>query len=516
MSYSIKSLKIEEENGLNFFETILTPVIILEARKNSNGNINNFKIKYANYAASLSLDKNKNMLFDSLLFEDLNGVSEIDLFRKLSLVEKKRNIFYRKNFKGYPFNNSENLVRVKASKYGDDILLSWIDSPSESELDLFSSSDQKLQKSLNNDPGTIPQIEGLAELYNALGNTLPYGGWMSDPSGRLLYISDAFLELFPTTREDVFKKGWISLLPEIEKERIGSLWKDSLKSRQVFNAEFQLKSKDNIYHSILSSAHPFLDEYGKIKYWVGVHLKIDEQKENEKKLNELLEKYKHSNDELQQFAYIASHDLQEPLRMVTSFTQLLERRYGDKLDTDGKEFVHFAVDGASRMKNLIDGLLSYSRVLTHSKKQDILNIEKVLNDLVTDLSFIIEENKAKIIYDNLPVINADKNQIYQLFQNLITNGLKYRSAENPVIKISAKEENSEWLFEVADNGIGIDKKFFDKIFVIFQRLHSRDKYDGTGIGLAISKRIVERLGGKIWVESELNKGSSFYFTIPKK
>ena len=281
------------------------------------------------------------------------------------------------------------------------------------------------------------------------------------------------------------------------------------------STEFQILGSDNIQHSVLSTAHPLFDKKGEIKYWVGIHLKNDEQKVMEDKLTDMVKRYKQSNEELQQFAYIASHDLQEPLRMVTSFTQLLERRYGDKLDEDGKEFINFAVDGAKRMKGLIDGLLSYSRVSTRFKEPVKIDIQKLIEDLIRDLGFIIKENNAKLYYKDLPTIKADKNQIYQLFQNLIMNGLKYRTEEDPVIEISAKKEDSKWLFAVKDNGIGIDEKYFDRIFVVFQRLHSRDKYEGTGIGLAVCKRIVERTGGKIWVESKLNKGASFYFTIPE-
>jgi light-regulated signal transduction histidine kinase (bacteriophytochrome) len=167
------------------------------------------------------------------------------------------------------------------------------------------------------------------------------------------------------------------------------------------------------------------------------------------------------------------------------------------------------------MKGLIDGLLSYSRISTNAKEPTKVDIQKLIDNIIDDLNIFIKENDAHIFYKNLPTILADGTQIYQLFQNLIMNGLKYRKEEPPVINISAKKEDSGWFFTVSDNGIGIDKKFFDRIFVIFQRLHSREKHEGTGIGLAVCKRIVERTGGRIWVESELNKGSVFYFTIPE-
>jgi len=223
-----------------------------------------------------------------------------------------------------------------------------------------------------------------------------------------------------------------------------------------------------------------------------------------------------SNEELEQFAYVASHDLQEPLRMVTSYVQLLERRYKDKLDKDANEFIDFAVDGATRMHSLINDLLTYSRVGTRGKSLEPTDSETVLHLSLNNLRTAVEESGAELSYDSLPKVMSDSSQLEQLFQNLIGNAIKFRGKEPPRIHISASPNGNRWVFSVRDNGIGIESEFKDRIFVIFQRLHGKDKYPGTGIGLAVCKKIVERHGGRIWVESELGKGATFYFTLPKE
>jgi light-regulated signal transduction histidine kinase (bacteriophytochrome) len=221
-----------------------------------------------------------------------------------------------------------------------------------------------------------------------------------------------------------------------------------------------------------------------------------------------------SNQELEQFAYVVSHDLQEPLRMVSSYTQLLRRRYKDKLDQDADEFITFAVDGAARMQRLITDLLMYSRVGTRGKPPQPTDCGRVLTQTLANLRTAITESQAVVTNDNLPSIMADETQMAQLFQNLIGNAIKFHGDRPPRIHLSARQEEDGWLFSVKDNGIGIDPAQGERIFVVFRRLHQRDEYPGTGIGLAICKRIVERHGGRIWVESNSDSGSTFYFTIP--
>ena len=225
---------------------------------------------------------------------------------------------------------------------------------------------------------------------------------------------------------------------------------------------------------------------------------------------------RHSNEALEQFAHIASHDLQEPLRMVASYTQLLSKRYKGRLDADADEFIGYAVDGTQRMKRLIEDLLQYSRAGKGAPPSEELSSEEALQVAIKNLNFAIQDSQAIVTHDALPRVIGVESQVVQIFQNLIGNAIKYRGDRIPQVHVSATTLCGEWVFNVADNGIGIDPKYFERIFVIFQRLHSRQEYQGTGIGLAICKRILQQQGGRIWVESELKKGSVFHFSLPKR
>jgi len=240
----------------------------------------------------------------------------------------------------------------------------------------------------------------------------------------------------------------------------------------------------------------------------------DERKQAAQALAKRTQELERSNAELEQFAYVASHDLQEPLRMVSSYTQLLARRYQGKLDSDADDFIAYAVDGATRMQRLINDLLAYSRVGSRGKPFEAVDFDRVLQDVLGDLRVAIEESGASITHDEMPTVQADSTQLHQLLLNLLGNAIKFRGAQKPAIHVGARRQKDEWLLSVRDNGIGIPPEFFERIFVVFQRLHTREEYPGTGIGLAVCKRIVERHHGRIWVESEPGKGSTFWFTIP--
>jgi light-regulated signal transduction histidine kinase (bacteriophytochrome) len=222
-----------------------------------------------------------------------------------------------------------------------------------------------------------------------------------------------------------------------------------------------------------------------------------------------------SNEELQQFAYVASHDLQEPLRMISSYTQLLGRRYGERLDGDAQEFMAYIVDGAARMKQLIEDLLAYSRVGTRGKEFQEVDSGASLSRALANLRTAAEASGAAVTHDPMPMVLADGAQLAQVFQNLIGNAIKFRGEEPPRVHVHAETTDSVWVFTVKDNGIGLDTQYADRIWMMFQRLHNKADYPGTGIGLAIVKKIVERHGGRIWVESEPGKGSTFGFTIAR-
>lgn len=245
---------------------------------------------------------------------------------------------------------------------------------------------------------------------------------------------------------------------------------------------------------------------------VGVNYDITERERAQEELQAKTRELERSNAELEQFAYVASHDLQEPLRMVSSYTQLLAKRYPDKLDKDANEFIAYAVDGAARMQRLIQDLLLYSRV---GRGAVLAPCElQVAYDLaVRNLKLVLEESQAQVSHDPLPSVMGDSGQLAQLLQNLIGNAVKFRGERVPTVHVSVERDGAMWRIGVRDNGIGIEAEFQERIFVIFQRLHTRERYSGTGIGLAICKKIVERHAGRIWVESQFGQGTTFFFTL---
>lgn len=227
------------------------------------------------------------------------------------------------------------------------------------------------------------------------------------------------------------------------------------------------------------------------------------------------EQLRRSNEDLEQFAYVASHDLQEPLRMVGGYVQLLQRRYGDKIDADGQEFIGYAVDGVKRMQTLITDLLLYSRLTTKGRAFAPVDCADVMKQVLANVQEAITEAQAKIEASNLPTVYGDPVQLTQLLQNLLTNAIKFRKQDAPCcIRVDARREGAAWHFRVEDNGIGIEPQYAEKIFVIFQRLHTREEYSGTGIGLAVCKKVVERHNGRIWLESTPGEGATFHFTLP--
>jgi PAS domain S-box-containing protein len=271
------------------------------------------------------------------------------------------------------------------------------------------------------------------------------------------------------------------------------------------------------------SGEPIFDAGGRFTGYRGVGSDITARKQAEAELKrahddlaQKAEELQRSNAELEQFAYVASHDLQEPLRMVSSYTQLIAKRYGDKLNDEAKEFMHYIVDGAARMKQLIEDLLAYSRVGTKGKEFKPVSVEAPLRKAISNLHAAIEESGAAVTWDPLPTVDADEVQLAQLFQNLMGNALKFRGAAVPRIHVAAADQDGEWHLTVADNGIGIEPQYYERIFMLFQRLHTMGEYPGTGIGLAICKKVVERHGGRIWVSSTPGEGSQFHFTLPKK
>lgn len=307
-----------------------------------------------------------------------------------------------------------------------------------------------------------------------------------------------------------------NLLNEEDLQHVRNAVKRTLKKNMPFETIFRIKDEKGKTKHISSKGLINYDRNMKPVSLTGVCFDVTAMNESTRKLVlKLNEELLRSNKELQNFAYAASHDLQEPLRMVSSFTQLLALQYDDKLDKKAHEYIQYAVDGAKRMYELLNGLLAYSRIQTKRNIFKMVDLNKVLDNVKKSLMLKIDESSAVIKSEELPVVYADESQMSVLFLNLISNSIKFRT-EPPQISISAKSQRDKYIFSVKDKGIGIDPQYKERIFLIFQRLNHQDQYDGLGIGLALCKRIVERHGGNIWVESELGKGSVFYFSIPKK
>ena len=285
------------------------------------------------------------------------------------------------------------------------------------------------------------------------------------------------------------------------------------RGERIEHHETVIRRKDGRLLNVSVSISPLVDAAGKVMGAAGIARDITERKRAAALLKRHAEELARSNAELEQFAYVASHDLQEPLRMVASFLELLAERYKGRLDEKADKYINYAVDGAARMKTLIDGLLRYSRVTTQARRLEEMEARTALDEAMANLGRAIAEKGAVVTHDDLPTVLADPIQFVQLFQNLIGNALKFCDG-TPRVHVAAERTGEEWVFSVRDNGIGIAPEYRERIFQIFQRLHGRDKYPGTGMGLAICKRVVERHGGRIWVESRPGQGSTFLFTLP--
>jgi len=341
--------------------------------------------------------------------------------------------------------------------------------------------------------------------------------WEQDEEFRLTFLSSRFVErtgIDPAPY--IGRKRWEQPalnMTDADWER----HRAQLDRREpFFDLEMERPGPDGNSVWVSLSGAPVFDEERRFRGYRGVGTDITERKHGQAVLRAAYDELARSNTELQQFAYVASHDLQEPLRMIGSYTQLLERRYGDKLDQDAHEFMDFIVDGATRMKQLIEDLLAYSRVGTRGKNLRPVQAQAVLDRVLINLRGAVEQSGAVITNDPLPEVSADDTQLAQLLQNLIANAIKFRKKDQaPRIHVGLLDAGEEWRVSVADNGIGIEQAYFDRIFMVFQRLHTQDEYPGTGIGLAICRKVVERHGGRIWVESAFGEGSKFYFTLPK-
>ena len=348
------------------------------------------------------------------------------------------------------------------------------------------------------------------EQYRRIGSLIPFGVWRCDGAGVLVYVSDALLAFIGKRADQV--KSWADFVSEDEANEVTTEWERCLKNEIAWDRELRVTGKNGEACTILSRGVP-IRARGRVEYWTGINLDITEKNRIEEERKRQSEDLARSNAELEQFAYVASHDLQEPLRMITSYLQLIEKRYQAHLDQDGQTFIGYAIDGARRLQRMIHDLLDFSRVGTRGAEMKRVDSGSVVQHAVSSLQQKISESGSRVMCDGLPVVNADETQLERVFQNLISNAIKYRRDDETRIEISANQEDNFWVFSIRDNGIGIDPKYADRIFMIFQRLHTKTQ-PGTGIGLAICKRIVERHGGRIWFEPNKDHGTTFRFSIP--
>lgn len=363
------------------------------------------------------------------------------------------------------------------------------------------------------------QLQTTKERFELAVQGSAAGIWDWDLSKKEVYFSDRFKELLgfrPLDFESTFDAWEKRIHPDDRQEFVADLRRHldgdhdaeaSGNGERLFDRDCRLQLRDGSFRWFHARGTAFrVGDKGKPTRMSGSINDIHERREYEQKLE-------HSVRELEQFAYVASHDLREPLRMVASYVKLLERRYAGQLDDDARTFIHYAVDGANRMQTLIEDLLDYSRVGAGPAELEPIHAEQALADATQNLQEAIKESAAKITHDPLPIVSADQTQLTRVFQNLLANAIKFRADKTPEIHISVAPEHGQWKFSVKDNGIGIKEDYQARIFKIFKRLHSRDDYEGTGIGLAVVQKIVQRHGGQIWIKSAEGEGATFYFTL---
>ncbi|WP_128476499.1 sensor histidine kinase [Halorussus pelagicus] len=367
--------------------------------------------------------------------------------------------------------------------------------------------DQQFEKLANQIDNAVEQRR-TEKKYELLVDNSPDLIAQINADGEFVMANQSMADSFDATPEELAGKSVADLAPEDIAEKRLSVGREVIETGET--RRFEDGYNGDYFHNVFVP----VDLPGERATCQVIARNITDRKKAEIELKETVEKLEESNAQLEQFAYVASHDLQEPLRMVSSYMQLLERQYGDKLDEDAQEFIDYAVDGADRMKQMINDLLQYSRVDTRGGDFEQTDFESVLEQALDNLQVAIAESDAEITHDSLPTVVGDESQLAMLLQNLVSNAIKYCDEGPPRIHVTAERDGDEYVFAVSDNGIGISEDNLEEVFRIFGRLHGKDEYSGTGIGLAMCQKIVDRHGGTIRVESAPGEGSTFYFTLP--
>ena len=353
------------------------------------------------------------------------------------------------------------------------------------------------------------------EKFRLLYENSPLGYQSLDEDGCLIEVNPAWLEMLGYSREEVIGRWFGDFLVSKQVDLFKGRFQRFKEAGETSGVQFRMTRKNREEIDVEIDGKAGYDENGNFKQTHCIVRDVSKRKQMEDLVKITMADLKRSNTELDQFAAVVSHDLQEPLRVISGFSGMLKDRFEDKLEGDAKEFLHFIIDGGERMQKLITDLLAYSRLTTRGKEFLPVNCETVIKDVLNNLLVTIDETSAEVTHDLLPTVEADETQMVQLLQNLIANAIKFRGEKAPQIHVAITDEGDDWLFSVTDNGIGIEARHQERVFDIFQRLHPKSKYPGTGIGLAICKKIVERHGGRIYLTSEPDEGTILFFTLPK-
>lgn len=364
-----------------------------------------------------------------------------------------------------------------------------------------------LKRAISDRETALREVERERERFRFMADSMPQKIFTANPAGEVDYFNAQWLEYVGVPFERIRAWGWTQFVHPDDLEENLRAWRHAIETGEPFHFEHRFLRADGTWRWHLSRARPMRDAGGRILMWIGSNTEIQEQKEKEAELRRV-------NEDLQQFAYSASHDLQEPIRNVAVYSEIVAARYSDQLDSDGRQFLEFIHEGGRRLAVLVGDLLAYTRASMAELTETPVSSSAVLEASLSNLSEAIRESGAAVTWDALPEVHMGEAHLQQVFQNLIGNAIKYKSASQPRICVSARQAGDLWLFSVQDNGIGIDPKYKERIFGVFKRLHHDRKYSGTGIGLAICQRVIERYGGRIWVDSEPGLGATFYFTIP--
>lgn len=343
--------------------------------------------------------------------------------------------------------------------------------------------------------------------FRMLAQAIPEIIWTANNKGEKEYFNENWYKYTGLSDDGSYGMNWLNAIHPDDRERKLTSWLNSVNTGKDYEIICRIRSQQDNYRWFLTRAIPFKNEDGEIIKWFGSSTDIDDQKKTQDKLDNTV-------IELKQFAFISSHDLQEPLRAISSYIQLLQKKYKGKIDQEAEDFIKYSIQGVNRLQSLIEDLLVYSNLIQREVVAKTINLNDIIPYVLGELKTDIEKSNAVISFSDLPVIMGNSSEMILLFKNLISNSIKY-SIIDPKIHIKCDLKHGDWIIKIKDNGIGIKKDYFDKIFLMFQRLHSREEYPGTGMGLAICKKIVERHKGNIWLKSELGKGTEFIFSLPK-